>query len=1120
MHAIQQKCRPKHQVLVLKCYPRTTKGAVDIKPNSSELSYLLFYATSRRSKIQKIGQFLEKKTASDVWRLRIGNVQVTLQILAALIEKSPKDLPLFAQHVLKILGLILRSNDITMVEASLPTFETFCEHHDVSSLFADQAYLRQYEEVVRAYALCASTRITPGKGTPSKPVALRWRNAGLGAIKSIATSDALSSVSGRQLDIVVPVILENLWTDDEDLLHVLLQRAQMEEKVDSNALLRRRTSVSTVRTAETGGDTNPIAISGTSGDIDKLAEEDTGVAAIQCLKQIFVIPNRAQLHGATTALLKFTRERIYQKEEVVKSRSDNSRDGGWAIKIFDLITRWAPVQDRYAIMVTAMDALLRTSPTRDNIDEQIVLAAIVGSLLRSDINLIGLSVIDVLLGLIQHMKRTLQLCATSQDGTLSGMSHEGESISDNQEQISAQQRNLLHRIQQCMGDLATHVYYADQISDMISAILSQLKPHASALYSTTTDKPGNSVGPAASAGNVSEEQFQLDSCFAKVLAKTTALKAIRSILMIANPKTKLSGNISLRRNKVPIQVWEGTQWLLRDSDGEVRKAYADAVITWLDRETTRADFRARDELSRDPSRVNNREVLPASAARRVVSSASTREKPARLPRSYFLLFLHLAIYDTALQYIEFDTDVALLHVLLTKLATRLGVNAARFGLPMIFRLQEDIQEVETPLSKVRLGCLCHGYFWALSEQFDFESSAIGRAIQNEIARRRSKSFWVEGVHVPPPLLQSIGTPGLPSPQHKMSIHEIESEALLPFDERSTMVNCICTNYRDRAASPPVSPSASPGRVFSSPILSSTLSTIPIADEEHELPAKFREEMLMEWTREAAIAAIQEGSKSASLSGSKTGTTATKRNRLAVNGAVTNGHGSSSRPGSAYAAHNLRPSSNAGTHGAPRKSSVQSRGSGKSGSVRGFVASVEQLKSALTGDPTRPQTFHTVQEDDNSSDSMASYEFTPSELSFNPQATEGSESNEVNQARTPPRSRERNTFGDSGGPLTSHPMDVGDRHEDEVPPVPPLPASYLGKSPESDTGLDPSTRVTIQDHPVKISKRNVKSREGESIISSSFGDSEDTGIMNLQSLLKGIDSKSGQNTIGNLSRPPY
>lgn len=80
MHALQQKCRPKHQVLVLKCYPRTSKGAVDVKPNSSELSYLLFYATSRRTKIQKVGSFLEKKTASDVWRQRIGYVHMQITI--------------------------------------------------------------------------------------------------------------------------------------------------------------------------------------------------------------------------------------------------------------------------------------------------------------------------------------------------------------------------------------------------------------------------------------------------------------------------------------------------------------------------------------------------------------------------------------------------------------------------------------------------------------------------------------------------------------------------------------------------------------------------------------------------------------------------------------------------------------------------------------------------------------------------------------------------------------------------------------------------------------------------------------------------------------------------------
>jgi len=63
--------RPKHQSLVLKCYPALPKDS-GAKPNPSELSYLLYYASTRRSKLQKVGKFLEKRTASDVWRAKPG----------------------------------------------------------------------------------------------------------------------------------------------------------------------------------------------------------------------------------------------------------------------------------------------------------------------------------------------------------------------------------------------------------------------------------------------------------------------------------------------------------------------------------------------------------------------------------------------------------------------------------------------------------------------------------------------------------------------------------------------------------------------------------------------------------------------------------------------------------------------------------------------------------------------------------------------------------------------------------------------------------------------------------------------------------------------------------------
>lgn len=1073
-----------------------------------------------------------------------------------------------------------------MVESSIPTFAAFCTHHDPTSLLADQAYLRQYLSIVQQYATLASTRALPGKLEPSKPLALRWRNAGLKAIKSIASSEALSSATNQQYDVAVPMILENLWTDNEDFLDVLHQRAEMEEKL-GGALLRRRTSVATVQTADTESNTNPIALADTAVDMDKLAEEDTGVLAMECLRQIFIAPNRSQAHAATLALLKFIQERVNQQEEVVRTDS-NGRDSGWAIKMFLLAARWAPVADRFTILTTAMDALAQHPLTDDTLRQHIVLAAMIGALLRSDINLIGLSVMDVLLHFIAHIRRLVQMPgdpnSMRSEAPLPGQpdprSPTTVHFAEKAERAAAERKDLLLRLQECIGDLATHVYYADQISDMISTILLKLKPSRSTSVSGSPGDKGD--GTPKSSAHALADDHHIDSLFALTVAKIAALRAIKSVLLVANPRTKMSGNLGLSRSRVPIQVWEGTQWLLEDPDGLVRKAYADALVTWLDRETTSADWRARDETSRPM--LKNRDLPAATLAKRAVSSASTREKPVKVPHSHFLQLLHLAIYDNAIQYIDYETDIVLLHVLLTKLVYKLGVNAVRYGLPMIFRLQEDIQDAETPIHKVRLGSLVHGYFWVLTEKFDFEGSPVARVIHNEIVRRRSKNFWVEGVNIPAPLIELMGTPGTVRPTPRLPLKEIESEALLPFDERLALVETICEAYRDQAISPPTSPAASPGRGFSHPILGSTMSTIPSVDREHEVPPAFREQMLSEWSREAVLAAVQTISKSASLNGSRSATTGT--NRLAVNG---NGHHlRADRSSPAGSKTNLGMSPSLAGDGAAlqatklRKSSVRSGHSpapappaDTSDSRKEQVTSVEQLKLVLSGHLKPPPTMHGhhhhhqphhsqpsgFQHDDSSSDdSLVSYDMTPSELSFNPHpamAMSDSTTNTSNHQR--PVSRERKTSL-PGGPLSSHPPaparqqdgeDDDDDYDDQasVPPVPPLPLNFVAAG--AGAGLSrtvshdfaapaaPSRPATAA--AVSSSRRSVKSNRGaggeqtsRARSTSSWvldeGQEEDVqdrlpAAMDLQALLKGIDTTSpagarGDDGGGGVISPPY
>lgn len=1091
--------------------------------------------------MQKVGAFLEKKTASDVWRARIGNVQVTVQILAALIEKAPRDLPLYAPYVLKILNIILRSNDITMVESSIPTFEAFCEHHDGASLSADQEYLNQYEEIVRMYASFASTRPFPSKTPISAPVAMRWRNVGLQAIKSVASSEALASLAGKQLDVVVPILLENIWTDNGEFLDTLMDRAHLEEKVDADRLLRRRTSIATVRTVETSTD-NPLALSGTTADADKVAEEDIGVLAIQCLKNIFVVNNRSQIHSATTAVLRFIGDRVAQHERVIEENHDGYRRGGWATRIYELIARWTPVQDRYVILVTAMDTLVRSPLHEDNLEQQLVLATMIDSLLKSDINLIGLSVMDVLLGLIHHVLRALQLDGAAphlqqSNGTgelkISANPSPSDSIPGGIAEVSEKptdiRKILINRLQECIGNLATHVYYADQISDMVSALLLRLKPSPLSGIpnaAAAIENPSAASAAVTAVGDLTEDP-NTDGFFSFDTAKVKALEAIKAILLVASHRKSMSGG-NLGRSRVPARVWESTQWLLRDPDGRVRKAYADALLTWVERETTKSDLLIDEEKPKGLTKTT-RDDSATNLSKRAVSNASHREKTTKPSRNTFLQLLHLAIYENALQYVDSESDIVLLHLLLTKLVERLGVNAVKIGLPMIFRLQEDIMEAEDPIAKIRMGSLCHGYFWALSEQFDFDTSPIGRIIQNEIYRRKKKGFWVNRISVPPVPISDIGTPGQATPQQGLPQEVLESESLLPFDDRFQMVMLISLSYTESIAAAPQSAPTSPGRGHTrDPILTSTRTESPT--EDRTMPEAIKDAMMADWSRESVLTTIQETSKTVSLNGSRSGTG--HRTFLAVNGVGP----------AAGSTGSQSPQKHEGHHHHPRKPDVsygllgslghhtKLRTHSPSESSRQSVTRADALKRVLSGKVvnTKLERVHS----DASSESMVSYDFTASELSFNPAAERNREAEigrsqslrERDRSRSKSADRAAAEVGDERArPLTSHPVltsapdgsgngGVQDKHGDDVPPVPPLPASLSKGEGDADKGPRKGS--------VKRSG-TTKSKYAQSWSADGGEDISGSKKTDLLSLLDGIQvGNEGEGQERKVVKPPY
>ncbi|KKK19831.1 hypothetical protein AOCH_006251 [Aspergillus ochraceoroseus] len=851
MEGVRQKCRPKHQLLVLKCYPQYQKGVQDVKPNSSELSYLLYYVSTRRSKLPKVSAFLEKRAARDVWRRKIGNIQVTLQILSALIEKVPRDLPIFARSVLTVIETVLRSRDIFMVEDSIATFETFCRHQDMAALSAEQDFANQFREVVRIYAGFADEeQISQSKVVPSPPQAIRWKNAGLRAIKGVVSSEAgLATDGGDSLRIILPVVLENLYNGDDDLLASLEFNLQEAERHEPDPAARRRYSSVTVQTIDTA-EGDPALATQTVADVDKKADLDMRLLAFRCLEQIIVNgSSRGQIRITTKIVLDF----ILRKERSNPHPLELDSDGNWATSLIEIV-------------------LFEIPSNEEALDKAFTIIQVIDWLLKSPVNMIGLSVIDILLGLMQYMSF---LISPTMERTMDEQSTEkekapyGENVA-----LSRKRKQLLLLLQKCIGDLTTHIYYGDQVVDMIRTILTRIRP----VHNQEASGP-DQADTTALTGEVNLAPFSLAS------AKICALKAIKNILLVANSQRPIAAAGVESRNPVGIHVWEGTQWLLQDPEKEVRYAYVDALLYWLKVETNRTDLRVKDSSNKTANTSPKRDSPETAEKTGKRSGARQREKAIIAAQSNFLRLLHLTVYEVALQYPTEETVIRILHLLLASLVENLGVNAARFGLPMTLRLQDDLATLESltsPAAKVNIGSLVYGYLWALSENFDLDTYRVGKEIHSEIEQRKSRGIWLNSIGLS---LASFDSIIQDTERQTITKSPKDTKMLIPFKSGvEELVRRIEESYNHTMSA--YSPPGSPARNLDKPVLGNLPSANP-----HQcdlLPASVREQMLSTWSKALCLeAAEREKAEALSLSGSKTGTVPL-RNHI-----YTNGNGGSS-----------------------------------------------------------------------------------------------------------------------------------------------------------------------------------------------------------------------------------
>lgn len=120
---------PNHVTLIDACYPLSAAllvAAPDYAPNSQETSRLVYYASNRTGKIQKLGAELERRAAYEASRAAAGNARyrasllVTLALFKALATECRHELSLFTPYLIRTVSLVFSqlSGDLEVMARS------------------------------------------------------------------------------------------------------------------------------------------------------------------------------------------------------------------------------------------------------------------------------------------------------------------------------------------------------------------------------------------------------------------------------------------------------------------------------------------------------------------------------------------------------------------------------------------------------------------------------------------------------------------------------------------------------------------------------------------------------------------------------------------------------------------------------------------------------------------------------------------------------------------------------------------------------------------------------------------------------------------------------------------
>lgn len=456
---------PKHQRLVIQCYPKGKKN-FEKQPKSSELSYLLYYCNSRRTKLTKVSAFLKKKATKDINSKKIGDVYVTMVIISKIITSCKENLGIFFDDFMFIIFNVLKQpvfrKDDYILDGVVQFFESLALNLDTG--FISNLQINDFHKFLEIYF----HEVVPTDVTKMDALQQKRLLSGcvlLPKIKSIKHMeffrDLLSEsiyktlkiyqINNKNINVVdlgeeVKQIKE---TSDEQLeLYEPHMQAAVEDSderlsrrlthIRSGSEFKSRPSFENPAVKESVG-IMPVGLD--DMDPNSFADDEVTKLSLETLKEFFNASESDLLQISVRALNRVMVElpNVYYYKFIVSG---------------------VPVQLRYVCILLTVNGIVNSqnksvnepSLYKDNNNSSVMLK-LIANLILSEVSIVALSVVDIVKKLINY-----QISFTSANKSYNAASDE-----------------LMKQIPYIISILNTRTFYKDQLSDLLHEILNLIE---------------------------------------------------------------------------------------------------------------------------------------------------------------------------------------------------------------------------------------------------------------------------------------------------------------------------------------------------------------------------------------------------------------------------------------------------------------------------------------------------------------------------------------------------------------------------------------------------------------------------------------------------------------------